>query len=92
MASGNRPKWNYPKWAALRLAVYVRDAFTCRRCGWTPGVPEVGYTGRRNLPWVDGRELQVDHILPVAAGGEHTLVDNLQALCSHCNYRKSART
>lgn len=33
-------------------------------------------------------ELHVDHIIPWAKGGE-TVMDNLQTLCSKCNWGKS---
>lgn len=37
------------------------------------------------------RNLQVDHIVPVASGGADRL-ENLQLLCAHCNYAKGERS
>ncbi len=57
----------------LRFAVLKRAAFSCTYCGRRP-------------PWT---ELQVDHIRPVAEGGE-THADNLVAACVDCNSGKGA--
>lgn len=35
------------------------------------------------------RDLEVDHIIPIAKGGKST-PDNLQTLCHRCNYRKGS--
>ena len=40
-------------WAARRLRILVRDAYTCRVCGVV----------------VQGRDAHVDHILPIEDGG-----------------------
>lgn len=37
------------------------------------------------------QNIQWDHIVPLAKGGEHT-VKNLQPLCGHCNYVKHTKT
>lgn len=58
----------------LRFDVLMRDGFTCRYCGQRP--PEV--------------VLEVDHIVPVSAGGA-TELNNLQAACRTCNSGKSDR-
>ena len=59
----------------LRFKVMQRDQFKCCFCGKSPAKdPSV--------------ELQVDHIVPWAKGGE-TVIDNLQTLCSVCNSGKS---
>jgi 5-methylcytosine-specific restriction endonuclease McrA len=58
----------------LRTLVLERDEFRCRRCG-------------RQAPTV---RLEVDHVVPVADGGE-TKADNLQTLCEDCNAGKSDR-
>ena len=34
---------------------------------------------------------QVDHIIPLQAGGDAFAMDNLQSLCVHCHAVKSAR-
>lgn len=35
--------------AKTRLAVYERDGFACRTCGWEPDPPLPGYGGERAL-------------------------------------------
>lgn len=59
----------------LRFRVLTRDNFACKACGRSPA----------NHP---GLDLQVDHVVPYANGGE-TEVDNLQTLCRECNLGKS---
>lgn len=56
-----------------RFNVFKRDRFTCQYCGRTP--PTV--------------VLVLDHILPVAAGGE-TIDHNLATSCEECNQGKAA--
>lgn len=59
----------------LRFKVMQRDNFKCCICGASPAKdPSV--------------ELQIDHIIPWAKGGE-TTIDNLQTLCTKCNLGKS---
>lgn len=59
----------------LRFKVLQRDNFKCCACGKSPATDS-------NV------ELQVDHIMPYAKGGE-TEIDNLQTLCKQCNSGKS---
>lgn len=58
----------------VRFEVFKRDRFTCQYCGKHP--PEV--------------LLEVDHIVPVAAGGDNTPA-NLRTACKPCNGGKGAR-
>lgn len=59
----------------MRFKVMSRDNFRCCICGASPAKdPSV--------------ELHIDHIIPWAKGGE-TAIENLQTLCSKCNYGKS---
>lgn len=58
----------------LRFEVFKRDEFTCQYCGAHP--PAV--------------VLVVDHINPVAAGGD-TEINNLITACEPCNQGKSDR-
>lgn len=59
----------------LRFRVMQRDNFSCKQCGASPA----------KNPTV---ELHLDHIVPWSKGGE-TTYENLQTLCSKCNYGKS---
>lgn len=58
----------------VRAAVLRGDDFACRWCG----------RGR-----VDGVRLHVDHIIPIAKGGDNS-AQNLQTLCEDCNLGKGA--
>lgn len=57
-----------------RFEVFKRDGFICQYCGNTP--PAV--------------VLEVDHIIPVSAGGKST-EDNLITACFDCNRGKGAK-
>lgn len=59
----------------LRFKVMQRDNFKCCICGKSPAT-------------TPGVTLHIDHIKPWSKGGE-TTIDNLQTLCSECNYGKS---
>ncbi len=59
----------------LRFLVMQRDNFKCCICGASPAKdPNI--------------ELHIDHIVPYSKGGE-TIIENLQTLCSKCNFGKS---
>jgi hypothetical protein len=57
----------------LRVQVLARDDYRCSMCGRTSA----------DIP------LEVDHVIPVSAGGTDEL-SNLAALCRDCNVGKSA--
>jgi 5-methylcytosine-specific restriction endonuclease McrA len=59
--------------AGLRYDIMKRDNFRCVICGRSAQ---------------DGVTLQVDHIIPVAKGGQ-TEPENLRTLCEDCNRGKS---
>lgn len=59
---------------ALRFEVFKRDKFTCQYCG-------------RSAPDVN---LQIDHIHPVAKGGDNDIL-NLITSCADCNSGKRDR-
>ena len=58
----------------LRFEIFKRDSFTCQYCG--KKAPDV--------------VLEIDHIKPVASGGDNTLL-NLVTSCYDCNHGKGAR-
>lgn len=58
----------------LRFKVMQRDNFRCRLCGASPANDSSVI-------------LHIDHIIPWSKGGE-TTIDNLQTLCSKCNWGK----
>lgn len=68
-------KTNRDPGSRLRYRVLERDKFKCCACGASPATDT-------------SIVLHVDHIIPWSKGGE-TTIDNLQTLCSKCNYGKS---
>ena len=62
---------------SLRFDILKRDKFKCKKCGSSPAVnPKI--------------ILHVDHIKPFSKGGM-TIPQNLQTLCSDCNYGKGSK-
>lgn len=57
-----------------RFEVFKRDGFKCQYCGRTP--PDV--------------VLEVDHVIPISADGEH-IIDNMVTACFDCNRGKGNR-
>lgn len=58
-----------------RVKVLARDNFKCAFCGRSPATHP-------------GVALHIDHIKPFSKGGDNS-IENLQTLCSECNYGKS---
>lgn len=61
----------------LRSEVIARSANVCAYCGRRCGLP-----GRR--------ELEIDHVIPVASNGSNT-ANNLVVACRQCNRSKGAK-
>lgn len=65
--------------SVIRLAIYMRDDFKCAYC-------------RRLLTHTACPfDLTIDHLLPRALGGDHS-IKNLVTACRSCNSRKGARS
>lgn len=66
-------KWNGSKWIRpeKRLAIYIRDGFTCAYCG-------------RDLKDETPDQINLDHLLPRSAGGGNDAT-NLITSCKSCN-------
>lgn len=64
------------------MRVFERDKWRCRLCGVA--------TPKRLRGTQDPRAPEIDHILPLSAGGAH-LIENCQCSCRQCNNIKSAR-
>lgn len=61
----------------VRYYILERDNFHCRLCGHAP---------------TPTRELRIDHMEPVAAGGSLLDPENLITLCHPCNSGKGTQT
>lgn len=61
-----------------RRILYQRQEVKCAICGKQLQIND--YTSKDNY-------LTIDHIFPMLRGGVNT-IDNLQGLCSNCNYNK----
>jgi hypothetical protein len=63
------------------LAVFNRDGWRCQLCGEK--------TPKRLRGTIKARAPELDHIIPIAAGGEHSY-RNTQCACRSCNQDKGA--
>jgi 5-methylcytosine-specific restriction endonuclease McrA len=64
------------------LLVFERDRWTCQLCGRK--------TPQHLRGTLDPLAPELDHILPLAAGGDH-VIENCQCACRECNGAKAAR-
>jgi 5-methylcytosine-specific restriction endonuclease McrA len=70
-----------PTVAGIRRLVREEQGGTCARCG------QLVHT----FSATDGPHYILDHIRPIAMGGDQWARDNLQVLCGRCNKIKTAR-
>jgi hypothetical protein len=64
------------------LNVFERDKWRCQICG--------NHTPRKLRGTIDAKAPELDHIIPLAAGGEHSY-RNTQCACRACNSAKGAK-
>lgn len=76
-----RKKGNSVTSAALLVDIVERDGLMCAACG---GAVDF------DLAWPNPFSKSVDHRIPLARGGEHSL-DNCQLMHLRCNISKGAR-
>ena len=69
----------------LRPVVFERDGYACQHCGLLAAPQRFDETHQ-----LVGVGLVVDHVIPLARGGE-TSLENLRALCWTCNSAKAVR-
>jgi len=62
-------------WTQVRLSILYRDKFICHYCS----------------KFLVGKDATVDHIVPLAHGGERLDPSNLVASCRTCNSSKGDR-
>jgi 5-methylcytosine-specific restriction endonuclease McrA len=62
-------------WQRVRRVIYERDGGICMKCGKK----------------VDKKSYHVDHITPIAVGGEEWELSNLELSCAECNFKKGAK-
>lgn len=74
MSNVNGGKWIRPE---KRLAIYIRDNFTCLYCG-------------RILKDASSREVTLDHLVPRSDGGNNEAT-NLVTACLSCNSSRQDR-
>lgn len=74
--TNRRDNWQGMNWIRQekRLAIYLRDNFTCQHCGLDLQTIKPG----------DGIRIELDHIDPVSRGGTNE-ARNLVTSCSKCN-------
>lgn len=68
----------------MREYILKRDNYTCQICGISRGYLDQFAPGLGDYLLLD-----IDHIVPVAAGGSGQSDTNLQTLCWRCNNKKS---
>lgn len=69
----NKYKILFPSWETIRNKIFARDNYKCKSCGRIAIISE----------------LEVDHIVAIALGGNFWYENNLQTLCDDCHKEKT---
>jgi 5-methylcytosine-specific restriction endonuclease McrA len=67
---------------------YIDPIGVADRCNWSCGICQMPID--RLLKYPDPDSLSLDHVMPLARGGEHA-IDNVQAAHLRCNVRKGVK-
>jgi 5-methylcytosine-specific restriction endonuclease McrA len=78
------PAYRGRRWIEVRLAVLLRDRWTCQLCG--------GLISAHLPPGSHDDAGTADHIIPIAHGGRWWAMDNLRAAHVRCNRKRGAKT
>jgi len=88
-------------WGSFKFNALKRDNYTCCKCGKQCEIEELmffpnnynddilGKTDDGKYIVYNTSKLVVDHIIPIALGGQEFDVNNLQTLCLECNRVKT---
>ena len=76
--NARQANWQGSNWIRKerRLAIYMRDNFTCQYCG-------------KNLANAKPKARQLDHVIPCLTGKPDNSTENLITSCMLCNNRKN---
>lgn len=91
--------WKTHDWGYLKSVVFYKRGYVCQKCGYTPPKePEWSDFESSEKYWESHEEwnktkktMIVDHIKPIALGGEELDENNLQILCEDCNREKTKK-
>lgn len=72
----------------FRSKILKRDKYTCQKCGKKPLLE---FPSGKLTDWPDKSQLIVDHIKPIAIGGDQWDLNNVQTLCLQCNKIKTKK-
>jgi len=79
-------------WERVRRVIWERDGGICMKCGKEIGESwqiEAAKRERRSIR--EYATYHVDHIIPIARGGDPWSLDILELSCPRCNLSKGAR-
>jgi len=84
--NAHRRGYGGKRWDHVRMAIFLRDNYTCQMCGQVCVRPGKGGGGVKDFKILPA----CDHIIPKAEGGTDE-PDNLQTLCGSCHAIKTNR-
>jgi len=74
-------------WSSIVADIFERDNYTCLNCGYKTTIYSDCFGQEHKI--VD--QLECDHIIPVALGGDPLDKSNMQTLCKKCHREKTKK-